>query len=160
MKHLKVKKSAWYQNQARNDKAYDTMNSGLTSIDPDWPFLTSCHMSHVPFSFESGCCVALFNRVRSQTLGYISGGPNGFEASVQKWSGWFSELLRCSVWTINWPMGIVKTLKVLHLYLLDTELEYAVGGFVNYGNIVQFADQTSGFSLPPCRIHRCEQSGK
>ena len=51
-------------------------------------------------------------------------------------------------------------MKVLHLYLLDTELEYAVGGFVNYGNIVQFADQTSGFSLPPCRIHRCEQSGK
>ena len=50
--------------------------------------------------------------------------------------------------------------QVLHLYLLDTELEYAVGGFVNYGNIVQFADQTSGFSLPPCRIHRCEQSGK
>ena len=86
-------------------------------------------------SFESGCCVALFNRVRSQTLGYISGGVNGFEASIQKWS-------------------------VLHLYLLDTELEYAVGGFVNYGNIVQFADQTSGFSLPPCRIHRCEQSGK
>ena len=57
-------------------------------------------------------------------------------------------------------MSFLKTLKVLHLYLLDTELEYAVGGFVNYGNIVQFADQTSGFSLPPCRIHRCEQSGK
>ena len=63
-------------------------------------------------------------------------------------------------WQINRPMSIGITLKVLHLYLLDTELEYAVGGFVNYGNIVQFADQTSGFSLPPCRIHRCEQSGK
>ena len=57
-------------------------------------------------------------------------------------------------------MNDLTTLEVLHLYLLDTELEYAVGGFVNYGNIVQFADQTSGFSLPPCRIHRCEQSGK
>ena len=28
-------------------------------------------------SFESGCCVALFNRVRSQTLGYISGTDTG-----------------------------------------------------------------------------------
>ena len=86
-------------------------------------------------SFESGCCVGLFNRVRSQTLGYISGTENGFEASIVKWS-------------------------VLHLYLLDEELEYAVGGFVNYGNIVQITDQTSGFALPPLRIHRCEQSGK
>ena len=55
-------------------------------------------------SFESGCCVGLFNRVRSQTLGYISGTDNGFGASTIKWS-------------------------VLHLYLLDEELEYAVGGF-------------------------------
>lgn len=55
-------------------------------------------------SFESGCCVGLFNRVRSQTLGYISGTDNGFEASTIRWS-------------------------VLHLYLLDEELEYAVGGF-------------------------------
>ena len=44
--------------------------------------------------------------------GYISGSSHGFEASTLKWS-------------------------VLHLYLLDEELEYAVGGFVNYGNIVQ-----------------------
>ena len=63
------------------------------------------------------------------------------------------------LWLEN-KLTILITLEVLHLYLLDTELEYAVGGFVNYGNIVQFADQTSGFSLPPCRIHRCEQSGK
>ncbi|CAG5110984.1 Oidioi.mRNA.OKI2018_I69.chr2.g5328.t1.cds [Oikopleura dioica] len=30
-------------------------------------------------SFESGGCVALFNRVRSQTLGYISASTDGFE---------------------------------------------------------------------------------
>ena len=85
-------------------------------------------------SFESGCCVGLFNRVRSQTLGYIVGTKDGFEASTYRWS-------------------------VLHLYLLDAEMEYAVGCFINYGHVVQFVDQTSGFTLPPLRIHRCEQTG-
>ena len=45
------------------------------------------------------------------------------------------------------------------MYILEDNLDFAVGGYINYGHTVQFVNQANGFALPPIRLHRCELTG-
>ena len=45
------------------------------------------------------------------------------------------------------------------MYILEDNFEFAIGGYINYGQTVQFVNQSNGYSLPPVRLHRCELTG-
>ncbi|CAG5110983.1 Oidioi.mRNA.OKI2018_I69.chr2.g5327.t1.cds [Oikopleura dioica] len=42
------------------------------------------------------------------------------------------------------------------MYSLDSDFETARSGFINYGQVVQLVSESSGLSLPPTIIHKCE----